>query len=65
MSGRPTRRCPECGRGMALVLNVYYGVRYCRWGADGRCPLTEARALEERSERIFPIAVGSAPSRHL
>ena len=50
-----TRRCPECGRGMALTLNPYYGVRYCRWAAEGKCTLTEARAVEERP-RAYPGA---------
>lgn len=48
MATAKSRRCPECGRGMALVLNAYYGVRYCRWAAEGKCALTEERAVEDR-----------------
>jgi ssDNA-binding Zn-finger/Zn-ribbon topoisomerase 1 len=49
---RPGRRCPECGRGMALVLNAFYGVRYCRWAELGMCTLTEYRAVESRPGAI-------------
>jgi len=30
-----SRRCPECGRGGALVLNSYRAIRYCRRAAQG------------------------------
>ena len=40
------RRCPACKRGMALVLNPYYGFRYCRWADEGKCSNSESAAFE-------------------
>ncbi len=43
-----TRRCPVCKRGAALVLNAFYGVRYCRWAEPGMCSNTEYEAVMNR-----------------
>jgi hypothetical protein len=46
-----TRKCPACGRGRALILNPYYGVRYCQWAERGLCEFTEYNAVEEAARR--------------
>jgi hypothetical protein len=56
------RRCPSCNRGMALVLNPYYGVRYCRWAEQGLCDNSEATAVADREQRRGKRTVGGYES---
>jgi hypothetical protein len=37
---------------MALALNPCWGVRFCRWAAEGKCVLTEATAIESLAEEL-------------
>lgn len=47
---------------MALVLNTYWGARYCRWAAADRCTLTEAAAVAAAQElRVRYAARDSNP----